>query len=79
MKLTLLAEHTEGVKEFFEMLKVEGYVGSIKAIRLDEIHIGSEPSYAIRLKGNFRDCLWLFKRHFKGFHSDIMIGWWFKD
>lgn len=75
MKLTIFGERTEGVEKFYEKIRKEGYVGSIKAIRLDEVFIGSEPSYAIRLKGTVRDCLWLFRKTFKGFPTNIKFGW----
>lgn len=75
MKLTIFGERTEGVKEFYEKLVVEGYVGSVKAIRLDKTFIGSKPSYAIRLKGNLKDCLFILKKSWKGFPTSITIGW----
>mgnify|MGYP003296400594 CR=1 FL=1 len=43
MKLTIFVERTDGVKSYYEKLRVDGYVGSVKAVRLDEIMIGSEP------------------------------------
>ena len=75
MKLTIFAEYTEGVKEFYEKLKVTGYVGSVKAIRLDKVIMNSKPSYAIRLKGNFKDCMFVLKKSWKGFPTNIIIGW----
>lgn len=75
MKLTIYGEQTDGVKSFYEKLRVEGYVGSVKAVRLDRINIGLNPAFAIRLKGNFKDCMFILKKSWKGFPTDIMIGW----
>jgi hypothetical protein len=75
MKLTIFGEQTDGVKRFYEKLMVDGYVGSVKAVRLDKVVIGSEPGYAIRLKGNFRDCLFILRKSWKGFPTNIKIGW----
>ena len=76
MKLTILGEQTEGVKQwFYEKLKVQGYVGSVKAIRLDKVMIGSEPGYAIRLKGKLKDCLFILAKSWEGFPTNIIIGW----
>ena len=75
MKLTIFGEQTEGVRSFYEKSRVEGYVGSVKAVRLDEIVIGSEPGYAIRLKGNFKDCLFILRKSWRGFPTSITIGW----
>lgn len=75
MKLTIFAEHTDGVKSFYETIRTEGYVGSVKAVRLDEIVMGTEPGYAIRLEGNFRDCMFVLKKSWKGFPTNICFGW----
>jgi len=75
MKLTIFGEQTEGVKSFYEKLRVDGFVGSVKAVRLDKVVIGSEPGYAIRLKGNFKDCLFMLRKMWNGFPTNITIGW----
>lgn len=75
MKLTIFGERTDGVKAFYETLRVTGYVGSVKAVRLDEIFIGSEPAYAIRLKGKLKDCLFVLTKSWKGFPTNVTIGW----
>ena len=75
MKLTIIGEQTEGVKSFYEQIKAEGYVGSVKAVRLDKINIGSEHGYAIRLKGKFKDCIFILSKHFNGFPTCITVGW----
>jgi hypothetical protein len=75
MKLTLFGELTDGVAQFYETIRIEGYVGSVKAVRLDRAVIGSRPSYAIRLKGNVKDCLFVLKNSWKGFPTHLVIGW----
>ena len=75
MKLTIFAERTNGVKEFYKQVKAEGYVGTVKAVRLDKIAAGSTPGYAIRLRGNFRDCIFVLRKSWKGFPTNIVIGW----
>ena len=75
MKLTIFGEQTDGVKSFYEKLRVDGYIGSVKAVRLDKIMMGSEPAYAIRLKGNIKDCLRVLKGNWEGFPTYITIGW----
>ena len=75
MKLTIFGEQTEGVKSFYKQLKVEGYVGSVKAVRFDKVVIGVNPAYAIRLKGSLKDCLFVLKKSWQGFPTNITIGW----
>ena len=75
MKLTIFAEHTDGVREFYEQIKTNGFGGSIKAVRLDEFSTKSGPGYAVRLKGSCKDCCVMLRVCWEGFPTYIVIGW----